>query len=491
MDDIDADSVKAAKWFDMITIVEEPISFSFNGLRAGRIRLAKNKIVGEACGNSWSSSEHVNSNNAWNVNSGGTVGGNNKNNSNAVRAVAALGDEQMEAFICAMFDCSSHKRTAKQCVEYLILFEFDLPWLAFEVYNGQYQPTTSICFGVAHPNLREIFAANFRDRVVQHWVIIRVEPLLEDRFNETGNVSYNCRKGFGTQRAVTDAAALIERVTNNYSSEAWIGHYDIKSFFCSISKDVLWCMLESFITERYMASDRSLLLSIVKIIIYHRPCDDCIETGNRHILNRVPKHKRMKFNDPERGMGIGNITSQQFANFLLTAVDVAIMSAIKRVPSGGYIRFADDVLIITRCKNENITLRELFRTTLQTECQLKLNDSKIYLQRATNGVKFCGYVIKPGRIYATNRLVGHLYMTVTRLESSCHRFINGDATQSERIQRLADSANSIMGYATICLSYAIKRKLFSGLYAFWKVCYMTNHYSLIKLRRKQNGIHND
>ena len=103
---------------------------------------------------------------------------NNKNNSNVVRAVAALGEEDRLAWLEAFEDCCRHKLTSPQCVEYRAHFEEDLFTLAMEVKNRTYKPSTSTCFIVTRPKLREVFAANFRDRVVHHWICLRLEPLL-------------------------------------------------------------------------------------------------------------------------------------------------------------------------------------------------------------------------------------------------------------------------------------------------------------------------
>ena len=151
--------------------------------------LVKNKIVHPITASRyWSSSENS-QNNSWNVNfSNGNFNNNNKYNSNMVRAVAALNDKYVEGWFDALDDCCAKKKTSSQCVMYRLIWHEDLLDLAREVYERTYRPTTSTCFIVTRPKLREVFAANFRDRIVQHWLCLRLEPLFEARFVEHGNV---------------------------------------------------------------------------------------------------------------------------------------------------------------------------------------------------------------------------------------------------------------------------------------------------------------
>ena len=142
--------------------------------------LVKNKIVHAITASRyWSSSENS-QNNSWNVNfSNGNFNNNNKYNSNMVRAVAALNDKYVEGWFDALDDCCAQKKTSSQCVMYRLIWHEDLLDLAREVYERTYRPTTSTCFIVTRPKLREVFAANFRDRIVQHWLCLRLEPLFD------------------------------------------------------------------------------------------------------------------------------------------------------------------------------------------------------------------------------------------------------------------------------------------------------------------------
>ena len=213
--------------------------------------LVKNKIVHAITASRyWSSSENS-QNNSWNVNfSNGNFNNNNKYNSNMVRAVAALNDKYVEGWFDALDDCCAQKKTSSQCVMYRLIWHEDLLDLAREVYERTYRPTTSTCFIVTRPKLREVFAANFRDRIVQHWLCLRLEPLFEARFVEHGNVSFNCRKGFGTFACIDQLTKNTIEVSDDYSHEAWYAQFDIKGFFMSIDCERLLEHLLPFIKEK-------------------------------------------------------------------------------------------------------------------------------------------------------------------------------------------------------------------------------------------------
>ena len=242
--------------------------------------LVRNKTAcAGAATNFWSSTENSQTN-AWNANFGsGNMGNNNKYNTYYCRPLAALDENDIIDWIDAFEDCCRHKKSSNQCTLYR-LKAVDLVTLAAEVRHFGYKPTTSVTFVVTFPKLREIFAANFRDRIVQHWIVVRIEPLLEQRFIADGDVSYNCRKGYGTLAATAKLRSFIEDVSRGYKLRAYIGRYDIHSFFMSIDVKVLWLQLEPFIREHYHGSDIETLLYLLKETIFHRPQDNCVRKGD-------------------------------------------------------------------------------------------------------------------------------------------------------------------------------------------------------------------
>ena len=118
----------------------------------------------------------------------GNTNGNNKYNTQSVRAAVAYGGfrEAIKAVCEAYLDCKRGKMSSPYTIAYMEIATEDLPKLAYEIYMAIYLPTISICFLVKYPKLREVFAADFRDRIVHHWIIIRLEPLFERSFLSSG-----------------------------------------------------------------------------------------------------------------------------------------------------------------------------------------------------------------------------------------------------------------------------------------------------------------
>lgn len=446
--------------------------------------LVKNKIVHAiTASNFWSSSENS-QNNSWNVNFGsGNFNNNNKYNSNVVRAVAALDDNYVEGWFDALDDCCARKKMSPQCVAYRLVWHLDLPMLAKEVYDRTYKPTTSICFIVTLPKLREIFAANFRDRIVQHWLCLRLEPLFEERFVEQGNVSFNCRKGFGTFACIKQVKENTIMVSEDYSKEAWYAQFDIKGFFMSIDCEVLLQLLLPFIKEKWSywegtvyEKDLDLVLWLAEVIIRHRPQDDCIRQGNIQLWKLLPKSKSLFHVRKMCGEPIGNLTSQLFANFYMSYFDdVAIREAKKR--GATYTRFVDDFVFVCKSKEDAIFFKNFSRYYLRKLLNIRMHPDKIYIQEVKKGIKIVGGIVKPGRTYLSNRTVGNFTNTVRLLEQACKE------GNKESINQYVIAINSYMGFLIHHQSYSIRRKTFSNLKYFWKACYVKGRFQVVKTKK--------
>jgi len=346
-----------------------------NGRVTGSHDLVKNKLVHAAsASNRWSSSEN-NQTNAWNVNfSNGNFNNNNKYNSNVVRAVCEF-ENEVQGWVDAFFDCCRHKKTSHQCTLYRLFAEEDIPRLAYEAISRTYTPTTSTCFVVTRPKLREVFAANFRDRIVQHWICLRLEPLFEQRFQEQGNVSFNCRKEYGTTKAVEKLSNDMKIVSKHYKYEAYIGKFDIRSFFMSIDCQVLEDLLIPFIRQNYEGDDIETLIYLTQATIRHAPQNDCERRGDLTLWDKLEKHKSLFYAQPMTGMPIGNLTSQLFANFYMSYFDEYMLQECGKRDCR-YIRFVDDFCITGPRKQDIIDLYNLASKYLSDTLHIQLHIDK-------------------------------------------------------------------------------------------------------------------
>ena len=431
--------------------------------------------------NYWASTENSR-NNAWNVNSNdGNTNGNNKYNSQSVRAAVAYGGfkEAIKAVYEAYLDCKRGKMSSPYTIAYIEIAVDDLPRLAYEIYTAIYKPTVSICFLVKYPKLREVFAADFRDRIVHHWIIIRLEPLFERRFQQMGNISFNCRKGFGTLAAVKAAEKGMREVSCNYTHQAWVFKGDLVSFFMSIRRNLLWYLLERFIRRHYDGGDKEILLRTVKTIIFHHPEDDCIINGDPKEWQKLPKNKSMFTIDRNLGGPIGNHTTQQFANFYLSILFDLWLLFLMRGADFRIIRFVDDFLII--CDDKNKILQVIPKLVAVTSIYgIHIHNDKKYLQPVSHGVLFVGGYIKPRRTYVSSRTIGRFQERVFGFRKQLDENKNLTYYDLERIEQVI---NSYLGFCVHHQSYQIRKENIINLGDnFWKYFYVKGHYESIRIR---------
>lgn len=475
----------------MITIVNRYSSFSLNGRATGASALVKNKIA-----HALAASSEYNANNAWNVNfSSGNVNNNNKYNNNYVRAVAALSEEEIESWIVAFEDCCKKKKSGSHCTYYRSIYEEDLIHLAVEVKLGIYEPGVSICFIVTRPKLREVFAACFRDRIVQHWICLRLNPLFEAKFEAQGNVSFNCRTGYGTLAAVQSLAFKMYNVTKGYTVQAYVGKFDLRSFFMSIDKYIMLELITELINTQYTGADKDELLYLSKIVILHEPQKNCIRKGSLKLWDFLAKNKSLFYALPGVGMPIGNLTSQLFANYYMSFFDEWVLNYISKY-GGEYIRFVDDFVIVIP-SSDKLSGKDIITQFhkeailwLGEHLHLSLHSDKVYVQDAKKGVKFVGSVIKPNRVYTSNRTVASLTYKLSQFENYCFDLLcnggNISVQHTKLLEHDIDSINSYLGSLVHTNSYAIRANLFLGTSRpfFWKFCYVQGHLQTVKLKKK-------
>lgn len=469
--------------------------------------------------NYWSVTEY-NSNNAWNVNfNSGNVNNNNKYNSNVVRPVAAhdgfqyvfdhlpkeaLNDDKFRDFFetvrAAYRDCMRGKMSSPQALDYMQVAWADLPCLAWELWTGCYKPSTSTCFLVKYPKLREVFAANFRDRIVHHWICLRLEPLFEHRFVAQGNVSFNCRKGFGTEACIKHCAEGMRYVSDNYQREAWVFRGDLVGFFMSIDKKLLWYLLDRFIIRWRKRSNRNgwqsyglfdmpemywdILSAVTRTTVMHHPERDCVLNSNpKDWLGLAPNKSLFGCGD-EQGEPIGNLTTQLFTNFLMSFFDMIVLFIFRRMIFS-YERFVDDFDI--KCTDLAFLLAAIPKLeAFLKKMKLQLHKDKRYLQPISHGLALVGSVVKPGRIYLSNR-------TLARFEERAvgfGRLIDGkDELTVLDCKRIEQVINSYLGFCKGKKTYKRRKEILGKMGAnFFKYFYIRGHYESIRAKRKYREI---
>lgn len=302
----------------------------------------------------------------------------------------------------AFRDCRRHKGRTGGYVEYLSGYLQNNLQLYRDLNDMSYEIGKSKAFCVTRPKLREVFCADFRDRIVHHLLSIKFHDIFD---GEMLDCTYACRKGKGTDYGINHIRGELERVTDNYTKEAWVLKCDLQGFFMSINRQLLYRIVEDLIRSKYHGSDTEWWLWLWRKIIMNDPAKNCVRVGDLSLWSKLPKNKSL-FTSGGKGLPIGNLPSQILANLLLSVLDKRIVGRLSK--DGGYGRYVDDFVCISRDKQLLLSILHDVRGYLSMNLGLRLHPDKISLQKAVKGFEFIGARIKPFRLYPSKRVVKHL-----------------------------------------------------------------------------------
>ena len=284
--------------------------------------------------------------------------------------------------VAAYIDCRRTKRNSESALAYEARLEANLCDLHERLLDGSYRPGRSICFVVDQPKVREVWAATFGDRVVHHLLYNRIAPRFIARFTAD---SCACIPGRGTLYAARRLEHQVRSITRNWQRPAFYLKVDLANFFVSINKHVLLAQLARHVTEPWW-------LRLAETVLMHDPRTDVELRGRPDLLQRVPPHKSLFTAPDHKGLPIGNLSSQFFANVLLNDLDQRVKHRL-RAPH--FVRYVDDcVLLHESAAWLNAALTDI-SAWLPAELDLQLNPRKTILQPVDRGIDFVGHVLKP------------------------------------------------------------------------------------------------
>ena len=376
--------------------------------------------------------------------------------------------------LTAYYDCRKNKRGTASAIAYEVNYESRLIDLRDRINARTYVPGKSICFVVKRPRYREVFAASFEDRIVHHYIAIRLEPLFEEIFSDR---TFNCRKGKGQLYGVKTLKGDIVMCSEYYTKDCYIMKLDLKGFFMSIDKIMMSNLIDSFILKYYKGDDIEDLRFLCNTVILHCPEKNCERHSPIEYWLRLPPEKSLFTNGDGKGIAIGNLFAQLFANFLLDILDWHI----EEIGSIYHGRYVDDFYIIHEEKEKLLKAIPKIRSKL-SELGLRLNEKKFYLQHYAKGVEFTGAIVKPYRVYVCNRTVNNLIGSVRKLNR---------ARNFNEADRAIRSINSYLGLMRHYNTYAIRRSILSKIEnnAFEYMYIRGGHLSIaVKTKYKKKDI---
>ncbi len=227
-----------------------------------------------------------------------------------------------------------------------------------ELANGSYVHGQYYRFTISDPKPRIIHKAEVRDRLLHHAIHRVLYPFFEKTFIAD---SFSCRVEKGTHRAMKRFRSFAYQVSKNHTRTCWVLKCDIKKFFDSIDHSVLLGILESYIPDRRTIALLKNIISSFSVA-------------------------------PGKGLPLGNLTSQLFANVYMNQFDQFMKHTLK---ARHYIRYADDFAVLSR---EKALLEELIPEIgdfLDKRLKLMLHPDKVFIKTFASGVDFLGWVHFP------------------------------------------------------------------------------------------------
>lgn len=261
-----------------------------------------------------------------------------------------------------------------------------------QLLNGTYQWGAYRKFYVIDPKKRLIMAAPFKDRIVHHAIHRIISPFVE---NDLTDAVCACRIGKGNRYAVL---MLAQYLKENKDSNRYAIKLDVKQYFPSINHEILFQELLSVLP------DKSLSHLLWSVIVSHK-----------------------RYTDAGAGIPIGNLTSQLFANFYLSAVDKKVCDSLglkykSNTESSSdtfknksfYLRYMDDFLIITEkkslaCRTSKVAIEQSGARGL---------DIPIYkrMHLSSDPIPFLGYLVSSDKITPLSRNKRKIKRKLRRLE---------------------------------------------------------------------------
>jgi len=318
-----------------------------------------------------------------------------------------------DALYVAMNRASLGRRSKPSVAAFLFQAEGNLLQLQADLLGRTYQPGPSTIFTIHDPKERTIHAPPFRDRVVHHAVCAAVAPVFE---RVAIFDSYACRCGKGVHAAVARAQQFCQRWR-------YFLKLDVAKYYPSIDHDVLK------VGVRRLVKDRAVLQLLDRIIDHGPP--------------GAPVGK---------GLPIGNLTSQHFANLYLGALD---HFAKESLGVEGYVRYMDDVALFSDTKRELWLWHAALSKYIGENLRLRWKNEATVLAPVSEGVPFLGLHIWP-RIKRLTR--GRRRRFVHRLFAA-HGAMILDLDE----QQWLDSMTSTVASAAIADTYRLRCDVFSRM----------------------------
>lgn len=288
--------------------------------------------------------------------------------------------------------------------------------------HGDYQG-----FYISDPKQRHIHKATVRDRIFHHAVFATLNPIFEPTFISN---SFSCRIGKGTHKGIDVLDKTLRQISSNSFKPCFALKCDIKKFFETINHSILL----SIIRKRIKDADAMCLL------------EEIIESFISQYSTIFER----------KGLPIGNLTSQLFANIYLNEFDQFVKHNLK---IKHYIRYTDDFVIVAKDKLYLKNLIKSIHSFLSDKLALELHPKKVTIRKSHQGIDFLGYIILPHHRLLRTKTRQRIFR---KLRERIEGYKNGTITR----QTLEQSLQSYLGVLSHADAYKLSNEL-KNQFWFW------------------------
>lgn len=385
------------------------------------------------------------------------------------------------------FDARQNKRNTLAQLNFEIFSEHELENLIFDLTHRRYQPKPAYCFITFDPIQREVYASQFRDRVVQHMLFNYLAPLFEQLFIYD---TYSCRIGKGTLFGVERYQHHLRSVTNNFTREAHVLYLDLSGYFMSLDKhlilETIMATVCKFINRKSPDGrlwqerlDPEFISYLLHCILDRNPSKDCIRMGALTNWNGLPHRKCLAYSPEGKGIVIGDITSQLFSNVILNIYDQYVKRVMKIRHYGHYV---DDMYHMHESKQFLIDAKPRLEEFLNEKVHVKVNTDKWRLLPASAANQYLGAYIRPYYVMPRQRTIDKFCKTMRQLEYDL-AFSN---PSHDDLLQIRARINSYCGLLQHFKSYNLRKKYLDQP-AFYRYFTFMADFSKAVLRPEYGG----
>ena len=320
----------------------------------------------------------------------------------------------------------AYKKARKKKTKKLYIIEFEknlipnLLNLQSELQNSTYQPRPLMHFTIRDPKTRKISKSDFRDRIVHHALCNIIEPIFDKTFIYD---SYANRIGKGTLKAIQRFDYFKRKASKNNSRACYVLKADIRHYFENVDHGILISLI------RKKIADENIIFLVKKILTNY------------------------DLNSSNKGMPLGNLTSQFFANIYLNEFDHYIKENLR---IRHYIRYVDDFVILSDSEKNIEEYKSRIDSFLSKKLALELHPEKTRIITLNSGAAFLGI-----RVFYNHKLLkkSNIRKFKNKLLILCAQF---DSQQAD-YDKIYDSVEGWIAYSRIVDSFNLRNELLPSL----------------------------